>query len=117
MSSAYSKLQLWKNTAVASLGSGQTYTMPDETLGYEWDSDVDNGFRPVGEIDMSHTCENNVLQILATVTEELVGGTACNSLTLYRASSGALVFDAGTVQWAWGLESDHDGDNQPAPTW
>jgi methionine-rich copper-binding protein CopC len=115
VSSAYSKLQLWKNTAVASLGSGQTYTMPDETLGYEWDSDVDNGFRPVGEIDMSHTCENNVLQILATVTEELVGGTACNSLTLYRASSGALVFDAGTVQWAWGLESDHDGDNQPAP--
>ena len=115
VSSAYSKLQLWKNTAVASLGSGQTYTMPDETLGYEWDSDVDNGFRPVGEIDMSHTCENNVLQILATVTEEMVGGTACNSLTLYRASSGALVFDAGTVQWAWGLESDHDGDNQPAP--
>src|SRR5689334_16142416 len=34
VSSAYSKLQLWKNTAVASLGSGQTYTMPDETLGY-----------------------------------------------------------------------------------
>ncbi len=115
VSSAYSKLQLWKNTAVASLGSGQTYTMPDETLGYEWDSDVDNGFRPAGEIDMSHTCENNVLQILATVTEELVSGTACNSLTLYRASSGALVFAAGTVQWAWGLESDHDGDSQPAP--
>ena len=44
--SAYSKLQLWRNTAVASLASGQTYTMPDETLGYEWDSDVDNGFRP-----------------------------------------------------------------------
>jgi methionine-rich copper-binding protein CopC len=113
--SAYSKLQLWKNTAVASLGSGQTYTMPDETLGYEWDSDVDNGFRPAGEIDMSQTCENNVLEKLATVTEEMVSGTACNSLTLYRASSGALVFDAGTIQWAWGLESDHDGDSQNPP--
>ncbi len=115
VSSAYSKLQLWKNTAVASLGSGQTYTMPSETLGYEWDSDVDNGFRPAGEIDMSRTCESGVQEILATVNEQFVSGTACNSLTLYRASSGALVFDAGTVQWAWGLESDHDGDSQPAP--
>jgi hypothetical protein len=76
--------------------------MPDETLGYEWDSDADNGSRPAGEIDMSQTCENNVLEKLATVTEEMVSGTACNSLTLYRASSGALVFDAGTIQWAWG---------------
>ena len=35
----------------------------------------------------------------------------CNSLTLYRASSGALVFDAGTVQWSWGLNANHDGDS------
>jgi methionine-rich copper-binding protein CopC len=115
VSSAYSKLQLWKNTAVVSLGSGQTYTMPNETLGYEWDSDVDNGFRPAGEIDMSQTCENPVSQRLLTVTEEFVSDKACNSLTLYRASSGALVFDAGTVQWAWGLEKDHDGDSQNDP--
>ena len=38
-----------------------------------------------------------------------------NSLTLYRASSGALVFDTGTVQWSWGLNSNHDGD-QLRPT-
>ena len=65
----YSKLQIWRNTAVASLQSGQTYTMPHETLGYEWDSDVDNGFRPAGEIDMSQTCEN-VTQAVLTVNEE-----------------------------------------------
>ena len=115
VSSPDSKLQAWKNTPVASLGSGQTYTMPDETLGYEWDSDVDNGYRPPGEIDMSQTCENNVSQVLLTVTEEFVTEKACNSLTLYRASSGALVFDAGTVQWAWGLSSNHDGDANPDP--
>ena len=113
--SAYSKLRMWRNTAVASLPSGQTYTMPGETLGYEWDSDVDNGFRPAGEIDMSRTCEN-VDQLLLTVTEIIGPGNACNSLTLYRAKSGALVFDAGTVQWAWGLDSDHDGgSNDPDP--
>jgi Domain of unknown function (DUF4082)/Bacterial Ig-like domain/Bacterial Ig domain len=111
---AYSKLRLWRNTAVASLPSGQTYTMRPETLGYEWDLDVDNGFRPAGEIDMSRTCEK-VQELLYTVTEEFVSDNACNGLTLYRASSGALVFDAGTVQWAWGLESNHDGDSQNPP--
>ncbi len=35
-------------------------------------------------------------------------GSATHSLTLYRASSGALVFGAGTVQWAWGLDNVHD---------
>ena len=37
-------------------------------------------------------------------------------MTMYRAASGALVFGAGTVQWAWGLDSDHDGDSQSPPT-
>jgi hypothetical protein len=30
-------------------------------------------------------------------------------MTLYRAQpSGALVFGAGTVQWSWGLDDNHD---------
>jgi hypothetical protein len=32
---------------------------------------------------------------------------------LYRHTSGALVFGAGTVQWSWGLDSAHDGGNEP----
>jgi hypothetical protein len=94
VSAADAKLRLWRNTAVASLSPGQTYTMPPETLGYEWDSDADNGFRPAGETDLSQTCESNVQQVLYTVTEEFVTGNACNSLTLYRAASGARVFSA-----------------------
>ena len=35
--------------------------------------------------------------------------TATHSLSLYRyQSSGSIVFGAGTVFWAWGLDSDHD---------
>src|SRR4029453_19270571 len=34
--------------------------------------------------------------------------TATHNLTLYRAPSGALVFGAGTVYWAWGLDANHD---------
>jgi len=112
---AYSRLRFWRNTSVAALQPGQTATMPTETLGYEWDSDIDNGFRPAGEIDMSKTTES-VSQLLLTPTEQLGSGTATNSLTLYRAPSGALVFDAGTVQWDWGLASFHDGDARPAPS-
>ena len=29
-------------------------------------------------------------------------------MTMYRASSGSLVFAAGTVRWTWGLDSAHD---------
>ena len=31
-------------------------------------------------------------------------------MSLYRAPSGALVFGAGTVQWSWGFDPNHDGD-------
>jgi Domain of unknown function (DUF4082)/Bacterial Ig-like domain/Bacterial Ig domain len=111
---AYSKLAIWQNTAVASLQPGQTYTMPPETLGYEWDGPEDNGFQPAGLVDLSQTCED-VSQLVIDIRSDVAPGEACNSMTLYKASSGALVFDAGTVQWAWGLSSDHDGDSQNPP--
>ncbi len=56
---AYSKLRFWRNTAVANLASGQTTTLDPGagTLGYEWDVDADNGFRPAGLFDMSSTTD------------------------------------------------------------
>src|SRR5205814_10666434 len=39
-----------------------------------------------------------------------VPGTASHHLSLYRHSSGALVFGAGSVQWVWGLDMHHDTD-------
>jgi len=111
------KLRLWRNTSVASLSAGQTATMPADTLGYEWDSDIDNGSRPAGEIDLSRTCETNVSQILLDYPEDIGSTNACNSWTLYRAASGALVFDTGSVQTSWGLNSDYDGGagSDPSP--
>jgi hypothetical protein len=112
---AFSKLAIWDNTPVAALSATDpVYTMPGETLGPEWDSDVDNGFRPAGEIDMSSTCAT-VPDLLIDQRQDFGTGNACNSLTLYRASSGALVFDTGTIQWSWGLDSDHDGDSNNYP--
>eukprot|EP00658_Telonema_sp_P-2_P004742 TRINITY_DN11763_c0_g1_i2.p1 TRINITY_DN11763_c0_g1~~TRINITY_DN11763_c0_g1_i2.p1 ORF type:complete len:214 (+),score=28.68 TRINITY_DN11763_c0_g1_i2:518-1159(+) len=35
-------------------------------------------------------------------------GTATHHLTLYKHKSGAIVFGAGTCQWSWGLDANHD---------
>jgi N,N-dimethylformamidase beta subunit-like, C-terminal/Domain of unknown function (DUF4082)/Calx-beta domain/Bacterial Ig domain len=106
------KLRIWKNTRVENITSGSVTLAPD-TLGYEWDEALDNGFRPQGLISLSSTTVNGVEKILdfgATVGT----GTATHNLTLYKHPSGALVFGAGTVQWSWGLDSNHDrGANPP----
>ena len=43
---ANGKTRFWRNTTVATLAAGATATMPNGTLGYEWDADIDNGLRP-----------------------------------------------------------------------
>ena len=45
----------------------------------------------------------------------MVPGTTTHHLTMYRAPSGALVFGAGSVQWTWGLDAEHDSPYAPEP--
>jgi hypothetical protein len=114
--STYSKLRFWRNTRVASLGAGQSTTLDPGVgvLGYEWDVDADNGYRPAGLMDMSSTTDNNAEVFTDYGGLTKLGSTATHHLTLYRAPSGALVFGAGTVQWAWGL--DNGGSSDPTDT-
>ena len=78
--------------------------------------DADNGFRPAGLIDMSSTTVSGVEVFTDYGSTVEHSGTATHHLTLYRAPSGALVFGAGTVQWAWGLDSDEpDRGNAAGP--
>lgn len=105
--STYSDLRLWRNTQVATLQPGQSLTLSPGTglLGYEWDIDDDNGFRPPGEFDLSSTTATG-LQIFTDYGSTTVNnGTETHHLTMYRAPGGALVFGAGTVQWSWGLDN------------
>ena len=88
---------------------------PPTPIGYESNEDVDNGFRPAGLDPHVHhdRTDPGVPDRLRRST--VVPGTTTHHLTQYRAASGALVFSAGTIQWAWGLDSNHDGaDVQPA---
>ena len=91
----YKKLRFWRNSAVANLSTGQTAFLGFQTLGYEWDYEQYPDTYPSGRITMSSRTINSLT----------------HKLSLYRHSSGALVFGAGTVQWSWGLDGNHWGGN------
>jgi hypothetical protein len=109
ISQAYGKMRMWRNTSVANLPAGGTATFQLGTLGYEWNVDEDNGFRPPGMIDLSSTTINITDGTYLLDNGNTYGnGTATHSMTMYRdPASNALVFSSGTVQWSWGLNTVH----------
>ena len=104
---AYGQMRFWRNTSVATLPPGGSATLTTGTLGYEWDEELNNGFRPAGLVRLSSTTLSGA-QILLDYGSSYGSGSATHNLTLYRHTSGALVFGAGTVQWSWGLDANHD---------
>jgi hypothetical protein len=113
VSDADGKLRLWRNTGLESLSPGSVATVGTETIGFEWDEDVDNGFRPEGLMKLS-SGTFNVPQKFTDFGSNVAPGVASHSLTLHRRASGALVFGAGTIQYSWGLDDEHD--HGPATT-
>src|SRR6266403_2405650 len=110
VSQADGRMRFWRNTSIAALGPGQVATLPAGVLGYEWDVDSDNGSRPAGLVPLTST----TLNVQTCVIGYTIGPcTATHHLTLYRSSSGALVFGAGTVQWSWGLDANHSFPGTP----
>jgi Bacterial Ig domain len=112
---AEGRLRLWRN---AGLPPAVTATLAADTVGYEWDEDLDNGARPPGLVRLSATTASGVEKLL-DYGSTYGPGTATHRLTLYRDANGAgpdaLVFGAGTVQWSWGLDGDHDrGGSTPS---
>lgn len=103
------KMRFWRNTRIAAQSAGQTWTLPAGTLGYEWDAEEDNGSRPAGLFDLSAATYTLTTDYLQDYGGFYGAGTATHRMSLYRAPSGALVFGAGTVQWSWGLDNNHDG--------
>ncbi len=73
-------------------------TLGGPILGYEWDPEYAQyaDWYPAGRVLLSSTDETSF------------AGPDTHHLSLYRAASGALVFGAGTVQWSWGLDANHD---------
>ena len=95
---AYRNLRFWRHTTIESLSAEDIATLPNGTLGNEWAFEQYPDSYPSGRITLSSTTIN--------------GKT--HKLSLYRHPGGALVFGAGTIQWAWGLDAMHDNGNLPA---
>ncbi len=106
------KMRFWRNTSIALLAPGDGALLPTGTLGFEWDEDVETGVRPPGLIRLSTTTVSGV-PLLQDYGSTYASGTATHHLALYRHPSGALVFGAGTVQWSWGLDDQHDLGGTP----
>jgi len=105
---AYGKWPLWRDTNIA---TGTEPMLAPDTLGYEWDENF-NGSQPSNSIDLSATSASG-LDVLEDYGHTYGSGSAEHHLNLYRAPSGSLVFGAGTVQWSWGLDSNHDRGSAP----
>lgn len=115
------RARFWRNTAAASLAPGQTLSLGDRVVGYEFDEDIDNGHRPAGLMQLSSTSTAANARLLGNniniAADVYLPGTATHVATLYRAAGNALVFSAGTVHWSWGLDAWHDnGPSIPDPS-
>src|SRR5262249_18048717 len=106
------KMRFWRNTSVASLAAGQVATLPAGVLGSEWDEDLDNGSRPPGVVRLSTTTVSHV-PYLQDSGPNYPPGPPTHHLTVCKHRSGALVFGAGTIQWPWGLDDQHDYPGTP----
>ena len=118
----YAQLNIWKNTEVADLQPGETYTSQSDYLGYEWDVNAtsnelaNNGYSPPGLVALSSTTVTTNALNNGYIVTGLITGTATHNLTMYRAPSGALVFGAGSVMWSWSLSSLHTPGPDGSPT-
>ncbi len=81
-------------------------------VGYEWDFIVNNGSTPSGVVTLSQSTVTPA-SVLPTYDEPVGQQTlpanqdyTHSQSARYTPSSGAKVFAAGTIQWAWGLDSD-----------
>jgi hypothetical protein len=116
--SQYASQPFWRHISPASLNT----PLADATLGYEWDSDKVSqlpaaaqppGFsQPANLTELSSTTLS-VPERIQDMGHSYSPGTVTHNLTIYRATSGALVFGAGTVQWSWGLDPVHDRTPNP----
>ncbi|EFC86463.1 N,N-dimethylformamidase beta subunit family domain-containing protein [Parafrankia sp. EUN1f] len=111
----------WRSTTVASLGSGASKTLPANGLGYEWDfyRSADPA-APTNKVFLSST----TIAVTGMVANDdgwlyTLSDTLTHNFILWRAASGALVFNAGTNRFGHGLSQFTEGNylsNKPLDT-
>ena len=113
VTAAQGKMRMWRGTGLSSM-TGATQALAPHTIGYESNEDLDNGQRQSGLVRMSATT-GGTPEYLTDFGRVTAPGTTTHNVTLYRTKpNGALVFGAGTIQWTWGLDQEHDGNGAAA---
>ena len=95
--------------------------VPGALVGYEWDEDLDNGFRPPGLMQLSTTTRTLQGSPRMIVDHGVTPrpGISTHHMTLYRHTvhppdrRPSLVFGAGTINWPWGLDPNRDTQTLP----
>lgn len=111
----FSAQPMWRHTEVAALSSG-TWSSPWEILGFEWDvpgpafvSTTAGNFMAAPHPDVRY-CSSATYSIASGLLLTDAGdvydaaGTATHRLVVHPGGNGAMVFGAGTVNWALGLD-------------
>jgi hypothetical protein len=111
VSAAQGQSRLWRYTSLNSLASGTTASIGSGLVGWEWDARVDNGQQPSGVNVLASTPVNG--QIIQANGAFQSPGSATQETTIYKAPSGATVFDAGTINWWRGLGYNVHGAGEP----
>lgn len=109
------KMRIWRDTPVASAATCDVVELAPNTIGFEIDTDQDNGYRPPGLVRLSSTSFSNAPVLIGAGTYAAGGdfadeAQATHHAALYRQPGGGLVFNAGTIWWSLGLGTT-DFDN------
>ncbi len=91
----YKSLRLWRQSPVAGLANNGSYPLSAGSLGYEWSSD---------RSDFMWAYPHGKVQLTTTT----LGGKDHHLVLFRNKVSNALVFGAGSIQFAWGLDATHD---------
>ena len=114
------KLRLWRGTSVAQLLPGGTATLADDTRRLRVGRGPRQRLPAAGPGPPVVDDRQPASTSCRTTARTTAPGTATHNLTLYRDVNGAgsattrSCSAAGTVQWSWGLDSDHDRGSAPA---
>ncbi|MBL8096150.1 MAG: fibronectin type III domain-containing protein [Anaerolineales bacterium] len=96
--------RVYRNTGLQSLPAGTFASIGQELVGWEWSSVVASPLNPLGLTILAESPVAGSLLTDAGDERHTQLGEAIAHASRYTAPSGALVFNAGTIQWGWGLE-------------
>ncbi len=96
--------RFWRNTSITGLATGQTATLSNSTIGFECEVEMYSNVLYGGD-NLNFASSYPSGRVILSNTN--VSGLT-HKVSLFKFSSGALVFGAGTIQWSWGLDDTHE---------